>query len=91
MPDRRTFLASNLVALAAGPSAFAAAWRARAATCRLASPRFGLVTYLWGRDLDLPELLAVCGRSGLDGVELRTTHAHGVEPTLDARGRRTVD
>ncbi|MEC8321046.1 MAG: DUF6807 family protein [Planctomycetota bacterium] len=90
MPDRRTFLASNLVALAAGPSAFAAAWRARAATCRLASPRFGLVTYLWGRDLDLPELLAVCGRSGLDGVELRTTHAHGVEPTLDARGRADV-
>jgi sugar phosphate isomerase/epimerase len=53
-------------------------------------PRFGLVTYLWGRDWDLPTLLANCERTGLLGVELRTTHAHGVEPDISAEARREV-
>ena len=49
--------------------------------------RFGLVTYLWGRDLRLLPLLDVCKRAGIGGVELRTTHAHGVEPSLSAAER----
>lgn len=52
--------------------------------------RFGLVTYMWGHDWDLPTLLANCERAGADGVELRTTHAHGVEPSLSAAERREV-
>jgi sugar phosphate isomerase/epimerase len=51
---------------------------------------FGLVTYLWGSDLDLPSLLDVCRKSGLAGVELRTTHKHGVEPSLTAEQRVEV-
>ena len=51
---------------------------------------FGLVTYLWGRDLPLPELLGVCRASELLGVELRTTHAHGVEPDLSKEARADV-
>jgi sugar phosphate isomerase/epimerase len=50
--------------------------------------QFGLVTYMWGHDWKLPELLANCEKAGADGVELRTTHAHGVEPELSADGRR---
>lgn len=53
-------------------------------------PRFGLVTYLWGKDLPLPELLATCEAAGVGGVELRTEHAHGVEPSLSARARSEV-
>lgn len=49
--------------------------------------RFGLVTYLWGSDLTLDELLRVCTSSGVDGLELRSTHAHGVEPSM-SKGER---
>jgi len=44
--------------------------------------RFGLVTYLWGAKWDLPTLMKNCEQSGVLGVELRTTHGHGVEPSL---------
>jgi sugar phosphate isomerase/epimerase len=52
--------------------------------------RFGLVTYQWGRDWDLPTLLANCEKAGVLGVELRTTHAHGVEPSLNEAQRQEV-
>jgi sugar phosphate isomerase/epimerase len=52
--------------------------------------KLGLVTYLMGAEMGLPDLIAVCERTGFDGVELRTTHAHGVEPGLTADERRAV-
>lgn len=53
-------------------------------------PQFGLVTYLWGRDWDLPTLIGNCENTGVLGVELRTTHAHSVEPSLSATEREEV-
>jgi sugar phosphate isomerase/epimerase len=50
----------------------------------------GLVTYNLARDWDLETLLARCEEAGLEGVELRTTHAHGVEPSLGPEERRRV-
>jgi sugar phosphate isomerase/epimerase len=44
--------------------------------------RYGLVTYQWGKDWDLPTLIGHCELAGVFGVELRTTHRHGVEPSL---------
>ena len=52
--------------------------------------RFGLVTYLWGKDWDVPTLIRNSERTGVQGVELRTQHAHGVEPHLSAAERREV-
>lgn len=52
--------------------------------------RFGLVTYLWGRDWDLPTLISNCEKAKVLGVELRTTHKHGVEPHLSAQERKDV-
>lgn len=52
--------------------------------------RFGLVTYLWGKDWDLPTLIKNCETTGVLGVELRTQHAHGVESNLSAQQRRQV-
>jgi sugar phosphate isomerase/epimerase len=52
--------------------------------------RFGLVTYQWGKDWDLPSLIANCEKTGLLGIELRTQHAHGVETSLSARQREDV-
>ena len=52
--------------------------------------RFGLVTYQWGKDWDLPTLISNCETAKVFGVELRTTHAHGVERNLDAKQRKEV-
>lgn len=55
-----------------------------------AAYRLGMVTYNMGKDMTLDELLAFCGKTGLHGVELRTTHRHGVEVELDAPARAAV-
>lgn len=52
--------------------------------------KLGLVTYLWGRDWDLPTLIENCEQAEIHGVELRTQHAHGVEPSLSQTRRREV-
>lgn len=49
--------------------------------------KFGLVTYQWAKDWDLPTLIANCVQTGVLGVELRTEHAHGVEANLNAAQR----
>ena len=51
---------------------------------------FGLVTYMWAADWDVPTLVANCKKTGVLGVELRTTHAHKVEPILDEKQRSDV-
>ena len=52
--------------------------------------RFGLVTYQWGQDWDLPTLIQNCANAKSLGVELRTTHRHGVEPSLTQNQRVEV-
>jgi sugar phosphate isomerase/epimerase len=52
--------------------------------------KLGMVTYLWGRDWDLPTLIANCEATGFGGVELRSGHAHGVEITLSKPQRDEV-
>ncbi len=52
--------------------------------------KLGFVTYQIGRDWDVPTIIDMCGRSGFTGVELRTTHAHGVEASLSSSERRDV-
>ena len=51
---------------------------------------FGMVTYLWGKDWDLATLLSNCQLADVLGVELRTSHAHKVEPSLSASQRTEV-
>lgn len=52
--------------------------------------KFGLVTYMWGADWDLPTLIANCEKTGYLGIELRTQHAHKVETNLSAAQRAEV-
>ncbi len=52
--------------------------------------KLGLVTYLWGKDWDLPTLLKNCEAANILGVELRTQHAHGVEPSMSPAQRVEV-
>jgi sugar phosphate isomerase/epimerase len=52
--------------------------------------RLGIVTYNVPKDWDLPTLLGVCKEVGIAAVECRTTHKHGVEPSLSAEQRAAV-
>ncbi len=52
--------------------------------------RIGLVTYLWAKDWDLPTIIERCEKSKVLGVELRSTHAHGVEPEISQSQRKEV-
>jgi len=87
---RREFLKSSVV-FGAGIVATGPLGRALpAAEKRGSKMKFGLVTYLWGQDWDLPTVIANCEKTGVLGVELRTEHAHGVEASLTAVQRRDV-
>lgn len=52
--------------------------------------RLGIVTFNVAADWDVPTILKVCKNVGLSAVELRTTHKHGVEPSLDKAQRQEV-
>ncbi len=52
--------------------------------------KLGMVTYLWGAEWDLPTLLKNCELTGFAGVELRSTHKHGVEIALNEAEREEV-
>jgi sugar phosphate isomerase/epimerase len=52
--------------------------------------QLGLVTYNWAKDWDLPTLIKNCEATGFAGVELRSTHKHGVEPNLSKAERVEV-
>ena len=54
------------------------------------APKLGLVTYQLAKDWDVDTIIANCTETGFEGVECRTTHAHGVEVTLSAAERDVV-
>lgn len=82
--SRREFLAASAIAATSGVCP--ALSRAEEA------PKFklGTVTYNVPKDWDLPTLLKVCKEVGIAAVECRTTHKHGVEPSLSASQRKDV-
>lgn len=91
---RRQFFEDSMFATAA----MAAAWQVSGATTLLAEEpakstrpiQLGLVTYMWGADWDLLTLLNNLKKTGFGGVELRTTHKHGVEVSLNEQERKDV-
>ncbi len=89
MMTRRDFVHTLAAAGMAGIGLEAGGGAARAAESQ-SGMKFGLVTYLWGKDMNLPTLIDVCEQAGIAGVELRTQHAHGVEPTLSKAERKEV-
>jgi sugar phosphate isomerase/epimerase len=89
--SRREFIKQSLglgaLALAASPMSDSLLFAAEKPGSKM---KIGLVTYLWGQDWDLPTLLANCAKAKILGVELRTQHKHGVEPTLNDAQRKEV-
>ena len=80
---RRSFLSTT-----AGMAALACSGAAPAKN----TPKFklGTVTYNVPKDWDLSTLLSICKDVGIAAVECRTTHKHGVEPTLSVDERKKV-
>jgi len=91
-PTRRQFLTSAAALTAAGLP-FSGAIAAAAPSNQSAQPllfKLGLVTYNVARDWDLPTVLKICKATGVAAVECRTTHKHGVEPSLGPDARKEV-
>src|SRR4029078_5423032 len=82
--SRREFLAASAVAATVGSRV------PLAAAEEPAKFKLGTVTYNVPKDWDLPTLLKVCREVGIAAVECRTTHKHGVEPSLSPSQRKDV-
>lgn len=52
--------------------------------------KLGLVTYNLAKDWDIDTIIKNCTATGFEGVELRTTHKHGVEISLSKEQRAEV-
>ena len=89
--NRRTFLA----AASAGVLALSARSEAQQPAPAPAKPAaipfsLGTVTYNLAADWDLDTILKVLPKTGLTHVEFRTTHKHGVEPSLSKEQRQEI-
>jgi sugar phosphate isomerase/epimerase len=105
IPSRRQFIQHTALgcgALALGPAALLAAEKqspANKAAAKKAGQSFvrgksqmklGMVTFNLGKSWDIPTIIKNCSETGFEGVELRATHAHGVEVTLNKAERAEV-
>jgi sugar phosphate isomerase/epimerase len=102
--NRRHFLQTaslslgSLGLLSAGAIAAEAKGKSRAKAAGEPAPSFakkpkmrlGTVTYNLAMDWDIPTIIKNCTEAKFEGVELRTTHQHGVEVTLSKAQRAEV-
>jgi sugar phosphate isomerase/epimerase len=88
-PSRRHFIQS-MAAVASGPVLAQAGEQPGSSPAPSRKFRLGLVTYNIAANWDLAELLRICSAVGLSPIELRTSHRHGVEPSLGKSERRDV-
>lgn len=86
--DRKTFLQNlSMAASAAFLSDFT---QASPLFGKKPEMRLGFVTYLWGKDWDVPTLIKNLSDTHITGVELRVDHAHKVMPDLGPEQRKEV-
>jgi sugar phosphate isomerase/epimerase len=88
---RRTFLKS--AALTATMMPFAGAAESKSQPTFISGKskmKLGTVTYNIAKDWDVPTIIKNCTETKFEGVELRTTHKHGVEVGLSKEQRAEV-
>lgn len=88
-PHRRQFLAAATAGFAVLPTV-ATASPAPVVSHHATIFKLGMVTYNIAAEWDVPTILKICKDTGLAAVELRTTHKHGVEPSLSPDQRKEV-
>ncbi|GGC29596.1 hypothetical protein GCM10011386_21990 [Parapedobacter defluvii] len=86
--NRKQFIST--ISLLAGSSLLPASTWAAAKGKYATKMKLGLVTYQWGKDWDVPTLIKNCKDTGVQGVELRVDHAHGVTPEMTKQARLAV-
>jgi sugar phosphate isomerase/epimerase len=87
---RRRFLHAASTLTAGGLTAASASAAAGKVADKPLKFRLGIVTYNIAANWDVPTILKVCKGVGLSPVELRTTHKHGVEPSLSRDQRKEI-
>jgi len=75
--------------LATAP-AWAAATKPTTFLTKAPTMKLGMVTYQLGQDWDIATIIQNCEAAKFQGVELRTSHKHGVEVTLSKAERAEV-
>jgi sugar phosphate isomerase/epimerase len=91
--DRRSFLkTAGLTLGSAGflPALAAGAPKQPSFIVRSSKMKLGIVTYNIAKDWDVPTIIKNCAETKFQGVELRTSHAHGVEVKLTRQQREEV-
>ena len=101
--SRRQFLANTALGVSAlgmlGPTALAASKAKKETKDKVPTPSFvtgqpkfhlGIVTYNIAKDWDIATIIKNCTAAKIEGVELRTSHKHGVEVTLSKDERAEV-
>ena len=91
--NRRKFLHSSgtgLSSLFLAPGSEATTTLAAAQTKNKKGLHLGTVTYNLGRSWDIDTIIKNCTETHFEGVELRSTHAHGVEIDTPPHRRREV-
>jgi sugar phosphate isomerase/epimerase len=87
MPSRRDFLATTALLPALS---FDVVQAQQAARVPRRGPKIGTVTYNIAKDWDIETIIKNLTAVGMEGVELRTTHKHGVEIGLTPARRAEV-
>ncbi len=92
--QRREFLTTSFVSASvlaiAGKNSVAAEKPAGMSFAKLSKIRLGTVTYNLAQSWDIETIIKNCEEAKFEGVELRTSHAHGVEVTLSKSKREKV-
>lgn len=88
IPTRRQFLAAS--AIATTGISLPAYSQVKKSDAKAPPFKLGMVTYNTGAQWDLPTLLKACKSTGIAAVECRTTHKHGVEPSLNPGERSEI-
>jgi sugar phosphate isomerase/epimerase len=89
--NRRGFLKVSAMSAAIAPFV-SAAENSKEPSFITAKPKMklGIVTYNIAKDWDVPTIIKNCAETKFQGVELRTTHKHGVEVNLNKEQRAEV-
>ena len=92
-PARRTFIKTAVLGTAAVTTGILHASAVESGSekkTKSAPLKLGLMTYNLGKDWDIDTIIKNCSETGWVHAELRTTHKHGVEVTLNKQQRAEV-
>ena len=92
-PTRRTFIKASALgmgAFSAGISSVAAKSMAPAKKKKFSPLKLGLMTWTLGKEWDLDAIINNCAEAKWVHAELRTSHKHGVELSLNKQQRDEV-